>query len=383
MDTSFRKLLAIVAVLLFVPAFLVISGTTLTTALAGKNVQSHDFISYWGAGQLLLRRHNPYDPVALLPLEHRTTISMVMRNPPWSLWMTLPLGLVSPLAGIRLWDLLLLLALAVSASQLHRMFGRPRNKIHLLAFCFGPAVCCMAYGQTSIFVLLGLCTFFYFAEKRPILAGAALSVCALKPHLLLCVFAAAVMWALSRRVYRLIAAFVIALGLEYMVAYAFDPAVWSEYRHTMLTSNIDHEFVPTLGVAIRHIANAPPWIQFVPMCFALCWVVGYIGRHRQDWDWKRHGAIVALVSVVCSPYAWMTDQVLFWPALLPAMYRSSGARMLLLAASGGMLLQLCLGVDIHSPLYLWPMLLWPVIALYQPGHGPSLAASQRASVEKA
>lgn len=372
------KLVALVALALFVTSFLMITGVTLFTDLNGSGLESHDYISYWAAGQLLRHHHNPYDAAAIQRMEGRSDYPTVMRNPPWSLWITLPLGFVSAINGIRLWQLMLLAALIASTFLLRSVLGSPLGTIHWLALLFGPAIYCIAYGQTSILVLLGLSAFLCFRESHPLLAGVALSFCALKPHLLVPFFTVVLAWAISRKAYTILAGAAAALSLQLALAFYLDHSAWQDYRYLMTHSGIDSEFMPTPGGVLRHLVYGAPWVQFAPMILATGWAVWYFRRHDREWDWFRHGALVLVVSVFCAPYAWLMDQSLLWPALLPLLYRAPPMRIAVLAISGGMLLQLCFGVGTHSLLDLWPALAWTALFFYERSSHQGLAVQSPA-----
>src|SRR5947207_1920622 len=57
-----------------------------------------DFVEYWAAAKLTLNGENPYDPAKLLPLQQAagrdTDEAIMMWNPPWSLAVVLPLGVL-------------------------------------------------------------------------------------------------------------------------------------------------------------------------------------------------------------------------------------------------------------------------------------------------
>jgi hypothetical protein len=70
-------------------------------------VAQRDSIAYWASGRLLLQRANPYDPAIVLDLEREQQYQedrpLVLRTPPWSLFMVLPLGLVNAFWAWLLW----------------------------------------------------------------------------------------------------------------------------------------------------------------------------------------------------------------------------------------------------------------------------------------
>src|ERR1043166_759626 len=116
------------------------------------NAARKDFIATWAAGRLLWNHSNPYDAGAVFQLEKSVGFEepkpLMMRNPPYALFIALPPGLFGPEAGVVIWSLLLVLALVVAVRLLWITHGRPADRIHLLIYVFALAFACMRLGQT-------------------------------------------------------------------------------------------------------------------------------------------------------------------------------------------------------------------------------------------
>ena len=156
--------------------------------LSDKNAAQRDYIEYWAAGKQLIRGADPYDPVAILHIERAVGLEgyqpKVNFSPPVTLFVALPLGLVSAKIGLVLWLLFILACLSISIWILWILHGRPDSRLHLLGYMFAPVPACLMAGQLGIFFLLGLVLFLLLHRSRPFLAGVALLPCAVKPHLL-------------------------------------------------------------------------------------------------------------------------------------------------------------------------------------------------------
>src|SRR5262245_63222006 len=71
-----------------------------------SSVIQRDSIVYWATGQLIVHGENPYDVNAVAMLEKEQGYSgnpLVLRTPPWSLFLVLPLGLFTPYSASLLW----------------------------------------------------------------------------------------------------------------------------------------------------------------------------------------------------------------------------------------------------------------------------------------
>jgi hypothetical protein len=340
--------------------------------LTGNNPHGRDVVSFWVAGRQIVAHANPYDSASILKIERSVGFSaqsqvLIMRNPPSALCLVIPLGLFGLRAGALLWSLLLLAAMVLSVHMLWRMHGRPRNKLHLLGYSFAPALLCILGGQTALFALLGLSLFLRFHHSRPFVAGLSLWLCALKPHLFLPFAAVLLVWVVLRPAYRLLAGAVLALAASSLVAWLLDPSVWAQYTQMMRSSGIEDEFIPCLSVALRFaIRPQTMTLQYLPALVGCLWAIAFFWKRRQRWDWMQDGALLMLVSIFASPYAWITDQAVLIPALLVGVYRATTRAQLGLLALASAVIEIAqlLGANLHSALYLWTTPFWLAWFLY-------------------
>ena len=340
--------------------------------LSGNNPVGRDVVSFWAAGRQIVQHANPYDSASILKIERSAGFSdqsqiLLMRNPPSALCLVVPLGLFGLRAGALIWSLLLLAAFVLSVHLLWAMLGRPRNKLHYLGYSFAPALLCILGGQTALFALLGLTLFLRFHQSRPFVAGLSLWLCALKPHLFLPFATVLLLWIVLSRSYRILAGAVLAIAASSLAAWLLDPAVWTQYARMMRTSGIEREFIPCLSVALR-FAIHPQTIalQYLPALAACLWAIYFFWKRRQQWNWMQDGALLMLVSILASPYAWITDQALLIPALLVGVYRATTRAQLgvLALASATIEIAQLLGANLHSALYLWTTPFWLAWFLY-------------------
>lgn len=346
--------LALALVILFIVA----------VPVAGNLAASRDFVSYWATGRQLVHHADPYDPSAIFALEQaagfKYKVTLLMRNPPWALPLVFPLGFLGLRIAAILWTLLLLACLLICVRLLHQLHGSPPNRIHWLAIAFTPAIICLTMGQTSLFALLGLVLFLRLHHRRPFAAGAALWLCALKPHLFLPFAAALAAWIVFSRSYKLLAGAVAALALSSAAAYAIDPSAWSGYIRMMRSPGVENDFIPCFAVLTRQwLKPQATWLQYLPAALCCVWALFYFWRHRATWDWLTNGSPLLLVSLLAAPYCWLYDQCLAIPALLDGAYATRSPR--LLAALPALILladiEICI-VKVSSPLYLWTAPAW-------------------------
>jgi hypothetical protein len=356
----------VVVVLVCTVAFAAFVLAICMLVLSGNHPGARDFISFWAAGHQLLHHQNPYDPAAVLAIEQGFEFPgwaqvLIMRNPPWALCLVLPLGLTGLKAGTLLWTCFQVGALALAGHLLWVMEGRCKDKLHLLMYAFAPALGCVLSGQTGLFALLGLVLFLRLQLRQMFLAGLALWFCALKPHLFLPFGVVLAIWTVRTRSYKLFAGLLVAVGASSLVATYLDPGVWRQYQAMMTSSGISGEYIACFAVAFRFAIHRDwVWLQYVPAAVGSIWAIGYYWRRRESWDWRTDGALLMLVSLLVSPYAWVSDQSLAMPAILIGVYRANARWPLfgLALASAVLELQELAGVSLHSPWVLWTSPFW-------------------------
>jgi hypothetical protein len=345
-------------------------------SLSNRNAAGRDFIEYWAAGQQLVHGANPYDPVAILCLQRAVGLNdnrpKVSFSPPVAFFLALPLGLVGPKTGLILWLLVLLAGLSVSIWILWLLNGRPDNRFHLLGYAFAPTIACLMAGQLGIFLLLGIVLFLYFHQSRPFLGGAALLPFALKPHLFLPVAVVLLLWAVRRRAYGILAGFSATLFASCALTLSFDRHVWSQYSQMMHITGVLQAWVPTLSATLRFLVDPHAvWLQFLPEAGACAWALWYFWTRRTRWSWMDQGLLVLLVSALCTPYGWFTDESMLLPAVLAGLYRTVDSRRSLLPLgliSGVAWIEVLVPVQLTSPYYLWTTPAWLAWYLYATGN---------------
>ncbi len=338
--------------------------------LAGNLAATHDFVCYWATGQQLVHHADPYDTNAVMRIENDAGLGakgvLMMRNPPWALPLAYPLGFLGLRPAAVLWTLLLLACLLYSVRMVRELHGCPPNRLHWLGFAFTPGLLCVMMGQTSLFSLLGLVLFLRFHRHRPFAAGAALWLCALKPHLLLPFLAALALWIVVSRSYKLVAGALAATALSTAVAFLMDPGAWPDYLRMMRSPVVENSFIPCLADALRQWTDPKlVWLQYLPVVPSCLWALVYFWRRRAVWNWITHGSPLVLVSLLFAPYCWLYDQGLAIPALLDGAYAVRSQKLLAVLALAIFLADVeLLGVKVTSPLFLWTAPAWYIWYLF-------------------
>lgn len=353
-----------------------------------QNATRRDFIQYWAAERQLIRGANPYDVGAIYGMEKAIGMEgdtpKVSVSPPVALFYALPLGYLSAKWALIVWLLSQIGATGIAAWVLWLIVGKPDTRLHLFVFLFPPTLSCLMAGQLGIFFLLGVILFLYFHESHPWIAGAALLPCALKPHLFLPCIVVLLLWSMRRKELRVLAGFLIALAVSCGLTLTLDANVWTQYKQLIHSARLMEVFLPTVSVGMRFVIDRDQrWIEFLPVALACAWSAWFYWTKRERWEWMDEGLLVLLVSVVCSPYSWFSDQAVVFPAVLMGMLasgRSLPKWILLGVIVAAVLPGVLFAIDLPSPFYLWTApawLLWYLVATRKP-HGAGVVKSEAA-----
>jgi hypothetical protein len=344
--------------------------TLFAIPLANNMSITRDFIEYWASGQQLVHHASPYDFDAIAAWEQSAGCpkgpALPMLSPPWILPLLYPLGFLGARIAAVLWNLFLFGCLLLSVHLIRQMHGSPPNRLHWLSIAFTPVILVLAMGQISILALLGVTLFLRYHEQRPILSGAALWLCVLKPHLLLIFLVVLALWILTTRRYQIAIGAVAAMALSTATALLIEPHAWSEYLHVAQFSQAVMQFAPCFAGVIRHwIAPQARWLQYLPAAVSSVWAIIYYWRHRASWSWLRHGNLLILVSLLVAPYGFVYDQCCALPAILHGVYVTRSRKALAALALLILLADIQLfGVSSYSPLssphWIWTGLAWIV-----------------------
>lgn len=327
-----------------------------------------DFISYWSSGELIAHHLDPYSPEKVMALEKSAGAAysnpLMMRNPPWALFLVAPLGFLSIYTGLFLWLVIIIACTLGSVLLLYR-----DSKYGPVALLFAPILICINSGQSAGFLLLGFSLFLYLQRSRPFLAGASLLLMAIKPHLFLVFWAVLLVDCVYQRRYRILVGAASALAAASALSMCFDPRIWKHYIEMMFSSQIQEEPLPTVSMLFRWIIDVRLfWLIFVPSIIAILWGLWYYVRRRDIWDWRVHGMLLMIVTILASPYGWMTDQAVLLPCVLFALTLPKTGKYsgwILLGINAAILiLALGSGKSLASFAYVWTPVAWLLWFLY-------------------
>jgi hypothetical protein len=312
-----RRRYLLAGALALLGALLAVQFVRSPTALAGLPL--YDFVEYWAAARLTLQGENPYDIDRMQQLQRqagRGDEGILMWNPPWTLPLVLPFGLVDVRTAHLAWLGLHFLVLGYCSDRLWGLYGGSseyRWVSWALALTFLPCYFALTAGQISPLMLLGATLFLHFNERRSdVLTGLAAVLLAIKPHLCYLFWIALFCWAVQERRWKILAAGVTTGVLLTVIPLAFDPALLHQYWHTFTKEPPAQYRSPTLAHCLRVLLNPDNFrLQFLAMIPGLLWFGPWFYFNRRRWDWKEQLPLLLLVSVLTTAYGgWPFDLVL-------------------------------------------------------------------------
>jgi hypothetical protein len=300
-----------------------------TNAAASDPKYVRDFVEYWAATRLLLTGNNPYGPQELFELQRSVgwtdSIPLLMWNPPWTLFFTLPFGLASFDVAQFSWLLLNTFIVLFCAKQLWLLYGGPPTayrKAWLVVLTFAPAYLVLILGQIAPLILLGLVGFVRCArDKHWKWAGALTILVSIKPHLLYLFWIALVLWIIEKRQWQLMIGATVAGFIAATIPLLFSPSVYTDYiqlNNTTAKWPTPYDWqTPTIGQAARvFFAPEAIWLQFVPCFIGIMWLLFYWHKYKDRWEWVMQMPILIVASLATAAFAWSFDYIVLLPAII-------------------------------------------------------------------
>jgi hypothetical protein len=295
-----------------------------------------DFRAYWSASYLLAHSQNFADEALLFQVQKEQTglqhdWAVMTWNPPWLLVLLLPYTVV-PFAQASWWWFLTNIVMVFSAAvmvwhaawQSHRPESIPRHYIWLMvvaAFVFSPTLVAFIAGQVNILVLIGLAAFLYGRAKGwPLLAGMALALTMVKPHLVYVTLPLLFLELTARREWRPLLGLTMAIAGLSLVAFLLRPEFLLDYGRSVGSGGLFRWQTPTLGGLLAAWFGWQ-WAKLMGLVVLPLAVLAW-------WHWRTRVAVATLIdvtlfiSIITAPFGWSYDFVVLlipvWHALTRA-----------------------------------------------------------------
>ena len=331
--------LTVAAVLVLVPTIASFSGATVPFR--------NDFAAYWPVANLLLDGQNPYDAVAIEGLQRSVGDELggdsVVRYPPWSLPLILPLAFMPYAPGWYFWIVLQVILVAVSSLWAWRLLGGQERSIYPLtiAFLFPPSLFVALGGQIDGVLLFGATVLLWaMLHERAWIAGASLGLLTMKPHLSLALGLAVLFWSVRRKDSRLLSALGFFIVIGSVIAFLCRPQIFADYMAFVRSPSTDWTRAVALGSGVSvALGGHLTWLKWVPALIvtAIMVALGIWRRADLEVDWQREFPTLLVLGLFAAPYLLVHDLVLLLPALLSCWLCARGT-VLPAARLGGLIL---------------------------------------------
>ena len=285
-----------------------------------------DYVEYWAAGRLNLRRGNPYSPSELLGLQiaigRLENVPLMMWNPPWTLAIIMPFAVLSYPTSRLAWFLFSIIVILLSVDWLWRYSGgSPRLKwiAYLIALTFGPALHTLKLGQITPILMLGVVGFLRSVDReRWVQAGAAMALLSIKPHLIYLPAFVIGLWILHTRRFSVVTGFSLVILAALCASWLVNPALLNGYLVAVTSYPPGQWLTPTLGGLLRlHTGPHLFILQSIPALVVCIWALHYWWCRRNRWRWAEQMPLLILVSAATAPYGWNHDQIVSLLAIIP------------------------------------------------------------------
>lgn len=284
-----------------------------------------DFVEYWSASVLHLHGQNPYDRDLLTPLQNQAgryrDVPVIMWNPPWTLSLIVPFGLLEFSSARLLWFLIHSGILFACSSWLWQYYGGSKHKLWvawLLVLTFAPSLMVLKVGQISGLFLLGVVSFLYFEKNnQDLFAGGSAALLMIKPHVGYLIIVILALWAVHKKKWQILLGVALALAGSTVLVWLIHPSTLHDYYYAAVNYPPVAWATPTIGGFFRYFFGVDRfWLQLFPSGFGLLWILYYYYKHHINWKWVDQISLICLVSIVTAAYGWLYDQVLVLIAVI-------------------------------------------------------------------
>ena len=286
-----------------------------------------DFLAYWSASRLLAQGENPYDPDALATLQQAVRPQRYQEqgavlpawNPPWLLILFLPISLLPFSIATGVWiacnGILGGMSAALAWGQVVRPFDARGYLFVLFAGLVFPSfLVTVAIGQVTVLVLIGmLSSIVLIQSRREWLAGAALLLCGIKPHLCFLFLAILGFWIIRNRRWKVAGGLAVSLLSSLILVTIFYPAWVSAYRDLLSHMPVADIDTSTLGSFMQQRFGLPyfRWVGILLLVLLIPFTRLVFKNH-----WLTALNLSTLLTLPFAPYGFGADQVLLLPAMV-------------------------------------------------------------------
>lgn len=293
-----------------------------------------DFLAYWSAAHLFVHGGNPYNQAEMSSLEYlidseRFSVSTGLIsawNPPWLILILLPIGLLPYDIAIPTWiffnTFLIGMALIITWKL---CMGDQKSRgilfIYLAGFLFVETLSYLAIGQITSLVLLGIVLVIWLLGRDlDILAGIALLLTTIKPHISYFFILLLFIWIIQNHRWKVLIGFISAAIISMVIFWIFIPSWIKDYALLVGTLPYDSVYTSTIGNFISVKFNIS---IFKYSAVLLIFIIKPLSKLITKEGWLTTTNIALLSSIPLSPFGFNFDQIVILPAIVQIISWSS------------------------------------------------------------
>ena len=149
-------------------------------------------------------------------------------------------------------------------------------------------------------------------------AGVVASFVLVKPQLLYLFILTLIIWSITRRRYQVLLGISASIIVFMAITLIINPSVISQYIVMVREYPLNLWMTSTLGASLRLlIGEEKYYLQFIPAILGVLWLGWYLYKTRKSFDWVKCLPLIILVSIVTTPYGWITDYAVLVISVLP------------------------------------------------------------------
>lgn len=278
-----------------------------------------DFKQYYATSRLILEGHNPYDHEKVGAIQRKLGHSgspQVPYGPPTSLLPFIPLGWLDFSTAIEIHLILNLCLLFISCLLWDRLFLTNIYPVGIAVMAIWvPNWTLLGLGQVSAWLLFGYALWYWSMKKQhPMLAGIALILTIIKPHLGFGLVVYALVLGYRQKQWTMLISFFATLTLVILATFLIRPTIWMEYIHSLQQSNPRQWLNATLDGGGRSVfGDNFSYLSWV-WCSAVLGLIVWLAWTRSMQD--PLGVLVMSLWLAACPYAFSYDFSLMLPAIV-------------------------------------------------------------------
>jgi Glycosyltransferase family 87 len=278
-----------------------------------------DLVMNWASVQLFLAGENPYNATQLLPLVERWGYAgnnaPAAWLPPWAVVLLSSVYIFDFPVVVALWIMLNLGIVCIVTFLLADVYADRKIKfvyLEIAALVFYPLWELLHWGHIGILLSLGFAgTIWALKKEYSLTAGLFMVLFTVKIHVVYLLFAAFFLWIINTEQWKALVGFAGGFSFLVLAAYFRSSSIFEWWFLSFFGKATDYwtgTLVGWIRALLLHFQGYPPkWPMIVIPLFsiaALLYFV-YVKRGFQNTEETIH--IVACVSVLTAPYAWVYD----------------------------------------------------------------------------